>query len=190
MIIQVRGTSGSGKSTVMHEVMDKLGDWQAYYSPLFNNPYYYVLRKKPKGKTIILLGPYHIDGGGCDVMGKKSADRSAPAIYKLIEGLLEVDPSRIILCEGLILSEDVKWTSQMPDVKCLFLHTPLETCIDRIKKRRAKAGNKKPLNTDNTSKRVAVIERARKRLVDAGVFCRRASSTQATKIILDWIRNA
>jgi hypothetical protein len=75
----------------------------------------------------------------------------------------------------------------MLDVRVLFLVTDIEECIRRVKKRRKDAGNDKPLNEKNTRNRVATIERARVKLTEAGVYCRRATVEQAPKIILNWL---
>lgn len=176
LVIQVRGTSGSGKTTVMRKVTKALGKWKPIYVAKRKQPLYYELETKTYDLTV--LGHYEATCGGCDNIG------SARAVYELIQ---EVDAD-VILCEGLLLSEDVKWSSQLDDLRVLFLATDVETCIRQITNRRKEAGNDKPLNESNTRNRVAVIERARLRLLERGVLCRRASSDQAVGIILNWIR--
>jgi hypothetical protein len=171
MIIQIRGTSGSGKSTVMRQVMLTLGEWL---------PIRREGRKQPLGyqhADIVVLGHYESPCGGCDTIG------SARAVYTLIQ---ETD-APIILCEGLLLSEDVKWSSQLPDLRIIYLTTPLEQCITQIQQRRLAVGNSKPLNTDNTTHRVGVIERSRVKLGALGVCCRRCPPEQAVGIIIKWI---
>jgi cytidylate kinase len=174
MIIQIRGTSGSGKTTVMREVMKQF-QW---------NPRIVKGRKKPlwyqaKQMDLAILGHYEESAcGGCDTVG------SARQVYELIQ-TLNMD---VILCEGLLLSEDVKWARQMMDLRVIFLTTPLETCLERVAKRRETAGNDKPLNPANTTNRVATIERARVKLVELGVVCRRCTTEQASKLVLEWVR--
>lgn len=177
MIIQIRGTSGSGKTWVMRQVMNQLGPWKPQYTEGRRKPLYYsnVL-------GVAVLGHYEATCGGCDNIG------SAAQVYQLIQRL--TGNHRVILCEGLLLSEDVKWTSQLDDVRVIYLVTPIEKCIELIKQRRANAGNAKPLNEHNTRNRVAVIERSRVKLLDAGVLCRRVTANQAPKLIEGWISNA
>lgn len=192
MIIQIRGTSGSGKSTVMRAVMDHLGKWVPAVRSGRRNPLYYSRRtEKPcyHSESVTVLGHYNTTCGGCDTVG------SARAVYGLIQEIREGEKRRgwsnsVILCEGLLLSEDVKWSSQMPDLRCLFLTTSLERCLRQISGRRAEAGNDKPLNSANTENRVGTIERARLRLIEAGVKCLRCSSRQAPEIVLRWIDEA
>lgn len=173
MIIQVRGTSGSGKSTVMREVIAGLG---GKVKPVMRegrkNPLYYMI------DDIAILGHYESPCGGCDTVG------SARQVFDLLQ---EVE-ARIVLSEGLLLSEDTKWSKQLKDLWVVFLTTPVETCLERIRERRKKAGNNKPLSETNTRNRVAVIERARLKLVAESVICRRCSSNQAADVILNWIR--
>lgn len=180
MIIQLRGTSGSGKTTAMRKVMTDLGHWQAIHAPERKQPLYYFCRALPH---VLVLGHYEAACGGCDNIG------SAAKVYELAAGFHSAEPGRVILCEGLLLSEDTKWSLQMPDLRVIFLTTPVERCLENIRKRRAAAGNEKPLSESNTRNRVATIERARLKLSEAGKIVCRASADQAPRIVLKWIRN-
>lgn len=180
MIIQIRGTSGSGKSTVMRAVKDQLGEWNYALVEGRKQPLYYRTAGEP---DIVLLGHYESPCGGCDTIG------SARQVFELIQTFLDVHKSPIILCEGLLLSEDVKWSIQLKDngLRVYYLTTPPEKCLEQIKHRREIAGNLKELNTENTLNRIAVIERSRLRLKEAGVECVRCSASQATGLILKHI---
>lgn len=178
MIVQVRGTSGSGKSTVMRAVMMAMGDWQSVQITGRKRPLYYL--SASEWPLTAVLGHYESPCGGCDTVG------SAAAVYDLIQKVV-ANGAVNVLCEGLLLSEDVKWSSQLPDLKVIFLTTPLERCLRQIECRRATVGNDKPLNPDNTANRVAVIERARVKLLDRGITCRRASPEQAPRLIMEWL---
>lgn len=175
MILQIRGTSGSGKSTAMRWIMNHLGDWNGTFVPGRKQPLYYVHEEFP----IIVLGHYESPCGGCDTIG------SARAVYDLIQA---TQPTDLVLCEGLLLSEDVKWTSQMKEVRCIFLSTSLEECLKNVQKRRMEAGNEKPLNPSNTSNRVVTIERAKRRLEEAGVWCCYLSFEQTVDEVVEWVR--
>lgn len=178
MIIQIRGTSGSGKSTVMRTVMEHFpSGFQAMRREGRKQPLYYVSLGE---RIVTVLGHYETQCGGCDTIG------SARAVYDLISELPEAF-QRTILCEGLLLSEDVKWSSQLPNLRVIFLTTPLDRCLKQIEGRRHEAGNEKPLNPDNTSNRVQTIERARLKLEAKGVLCRRCPPEQAHEVIMKWI---
>lgn len=172
MIIQIRGTSGSGKTWVMKEFM-KDYSWIPQYEKGRKQP---LLYKTYLNKTsyLTVLGHYESPCGGCDTIG------SARQVFELIDTLPTGD---VIVCEGLLLSEDVKWVSQVDNVKILYLNTEVEKCISQIRDRRKAAGNDKPLKEHNTRNRVGVIERSRVRLIDLGVSCRRCSVQQAPKLI-------
>jgi hypothetical protein len=173
MIIQIRGTSGSGKSTVMRKVMDLVGVWEPVYKEGRKQPLYYT------SNGIVVLGHYNSPCGGCDTIG------SARAVFDLIKSI----DAKIIICEGLLLSEDVKWSSQLTDLRVIFLTTPLDQCLTWIAGRREKAGNDKPLNPSNTTNRVGVIERARMKLSLVGVQCSQCSAGKAPSVIISWIKN-
>ena len=173
MIIQIRGTSGSGKTTVMRQVMKEF-QWTPHYQEGRKKPLWY---KSNHG--VYLLGHYESACGGCDTIG------SARQVYNLIQE--QIPRGVTIICEGLLLSEDTKWSRQLPDLRVVFLTTSLGGCLERIMMRRKKAGNDKPLNPTNTTNRVKVIERARLKLESEGVLCCQALSVKAPQLILKWL---
>ena len=158
--------------------------WTGIGVPGRKKPLYYTLNGRMGSNLprVHVLGHYETACGGCDNIG------SAAKVYEMIQMLETLDSSdSIILCEGLLLSEDFKWTSQLPGVKVLFLNTSEEECLRRVKARRLAAGNEKELNPANTVNRLAVIARAKVKLIDAGIYCRTASSGQAPRIVLNWM---
>ena len=182
MIIQIRGTSGSGKTTVMREVMKGGGEWKKNYLEGRKKPISYV----SESGRVAVLGHYEATCGGCDNIG------SAPKIYDQYQAHSDY---QFVISEGLLLSEDTKWTKQLleegKEVRIIFLTTETEECLERVRKRRREAGNDKPLKEDNTRNRVGVIERARQKLLalsHPNLRIRRAPSTQASKILLNWIK--
>lgn len=198
MIIQVRGTSGSGKSTVVNKVMQAIGDWDKVYIPNRKRPLCYVSspgvlpklseawdkvhipnRKLP----IVVLGHYEIACGGCDTIG------SVPQVFAAMQSL-NFDYEHII-CEGLLLSEDVKWSLPYKDkLKAIFLTTPVDECLRRVVQRQNEKG-REPADPARVIRklttRVGTIERARLRLVAAGADCRRVNSDQAVKVVLGFL---
>lgn len=186
MIIQLRGTSGSGKTTAMKSVIDSLYNWNSYYVPKRKKPLWMVSDEFPH---VAVLGHYESPCGGCDTIG------SARQVYEVIDLLLP-ETITTVLCEGLLLSEDVKWTSQLVNhrlgkggVWCYFLNTPLDRCLANISLRRKSAGNEKEVDPKNTTNRVTTIERARLKLMEAGVNCRWTSPRQAPDVILNRLRS-
>jgi hypothetical protein len=224
MIIQVRGTSGSGKTTVVKQVMERWrkltrNDWEplciggiegvcktARTQPCYYGHNIVVYVNKVDSETVV-LGPYHTDCGGTDFIRKSNGGSGGvPTIYETIRS---IHFGRLI-AEGLLLSEDVKWTLQLredgeSDIRCLFLATDPEECLRRVQERQGDRGRE--VADEQTARamidgsgetreervrrklmtRVETIERARVRLVASGIYCRRVSSTQAVPIILRWL---
>jgi shikimate kinase len=146
LIVNLRGTSGSGKTTVArtfmdrypHETLTRAGkavgvrvDVTEFRAPLF------------------LIGTYNNVCGGLDTVPTQleGAQRAILA-YKYGH----------VLCEGLLVS-GVGPGGTMPreiiqaageNAVFAFLDTPLEVCIARVKTRREARGNTKPFNPANT----------------------------------------
>ncbi len=178
MIINIRGTSGSGKSTVMRRVMSEM-TLQPHSVPGRRNPLFYTARYRDR--RVAVLGHYESECGGCDTINSYST------LTQLIRDLTAKGES--ILMEGLLLSEDTKQTLSLgvEDLRVLFLTTPIERCLDNVKRRRLARGNNKPFNPTNTSRRVTTILRAREKLESAGVSCYSVSFHHAHKLILHWL---
>lgn len=182
MIIQVRGTSGSGKTYVMRRIMDCVGDWQAEYVPGRKRPLLYQTLEGSEWGKLVVIGSYEAVCGGGDTIG------SARAIFDLIQDVEQRLNPDVILCEGLLLSEDTKWSSQLQDLKVYYLSTPLERCLAQIQQRRLATGNEKELNPANTTNRVNVIERSRLKLEELRVWTRRCAADQCVRLILERLR--
>jgi hypothetical protein len=162
----------------MRQVLSALPPLVPIYIPKRKRPLYYA------GQGIIVLGSYETACGGADGIG------SARQVCELIHSLLEKEKPRIVLYEGLLASEDVLHSSKLPGLRVVYLTTPLETCLEQIVQRRKEAGNEKQLNPKNTTNRVAVIHRARIKLMQLGVPCYRCPASYAPKLILEWINDA
>lgn len=177
LVVQIRGTSGSGKTWVMKQIMASLGYWQSVMSPKGNFPLYNLSEN-----GVAVIGVYGKVDRGCDRLG------SAHTIYDLARSLLE-DQAEAVLAEGLLLSNDVKWTVQLRDfdLRVLFLSTPLDVCLRQLDSRREQSGNRRPLNPMVTCNRVRHIQSARTRLQDLGVWCPMVSPGQAVREILGWL---
>lgn len=163
----------------MREFMRRFSDdWREIFWEGRRNPIAY------ESKGVTVLGTYKTACGGCDGIG--SVRQVYDTIQRMFPTVEAITTAKIVM-EGLLLSEDTRWSLQLPDLRVLFLTTPLETCLAQIGSRRKAAGNDKPLNVENTSRRVAVIERARGKLIEAGVPCYRTTAKQAPGILLKWL---
>lgn len=184
LVIQIRGTSGSGKTTAMKQIMSNYVLAEKFVSGRKKPLYYFNI-----SRSLFILGHYESACGGCDNIG------SAAKVYDLIttisKGMTAKEP--VVVCEGLLLSEDVKWTLKLREdgfvVHPIFLTTSPEECVKRVIERRKQAGNDKPFNTDNTLNRVKVIERAYEKLSAQGFHLRKCRTEQAQVIVKSLIQS-
>ena len=151
MIIKVHGTSGSGKTTAVRNLMelgevDKIGDPKRPEA-------YRITNVNGVHRPIFVLGSYEGVCGGMDTISKV-ADQIA-----LIH---DYAPLGHVVYEGLLISTYYGALGQAMEQYgkehvWAFLDTPIDVCIERVKARRAAAGNTKPLNERNTRERIKPI---------------------------------
>lgn len=163
MIIKIHGTSGSGKTTIVRELMAmshlKTADLVNTQSGRVEG---HLMHLPDVMEPVIVLGPYGRSWcGGLDAVAgtlnhARLLHRYAGLGHVLYEGLLGSE------CYG----EMGKASEQYGDDHIFaFLDTPMEVCIERVKARRFEAGNVKPFNEDNTRNRGPKIERLKNRLL-------------------------
>lgn len=178
MIIQLRGTSGSGKTTAMRHIMETV-DWSAEYVEGRKKPAYYVSMGYDGCPPTAVLGHYENVCGGCDTF--KNYDQLLHAAR------LGHRDRLFVLMEGLMISDDVRQTVELhntlAEVRCYFLVTPLDVCIANVKKRRAGRGQGPAFNEEKLRNRAAQIERTIPRLREAGIPCRHVSCDQAVRLV-------
>lgn len=189
MIIKICGTSGSGKTWVMRQLIERLGPWLPQHVEGRKKPLWSISTKY----NVAVMGHYESVCGGCDNIG------SAPEVYKAILQVIEASKPRVkgvphVLSEGLLWSEDVKWSRELVeagyDVRSAYLATSAEKCLQQVGERQQERGAE-PIDPERVIRklttRVGTIERARLRLLNSGLVCRRCSSAQAVKIVSDWL---
>jgi hypothetical protein len=151
MLINLRGTSGAGKSTVVRNLMAQCGR-QPIYGALglcLPEAYHLVLPQ-----PAYVIGPYTTDCGGCD--------RILP--FALVPQLIErYAQGGHVIFEGLLMStcfgEVGRLLMARRDSRVMFLDTSLRVCIERVKARRAAAGNMRRLNSNLLAQKYATIAR-------------------------------
>lgn len=172
MIIQVRGTSGSGKSTIVRSVMALYPVREPIHEGRRKQPWGYHLRQGDEQQhagRLYVPGHYEIECGGMDTLPRLA--EAMPDV--LVEHELG---GRDVLMEGLLASEDVRHLLALREkmrhadsMLVIQLTTPIEECLAAIRERRARRGNSNPLSEKNTRNRVATIKRACARLTMEGV---------------------
>lgn len=185
-IINVRGTSGSGKSTIMRGVMRSAGYHQPHYEEGRKQPLFYTFMLPGRARPVALIGHYEGDCGGCDTIS--GLDRTFALIRRLhSEGFH-------VLFEGLLITAEVVRTAQLHQdglpLVVFGLSLPLEECLASVEgRRRAKAERlgrpaPPPLDPKNTESKHRGNVAACNRLRQAGVEVRWRGREEAAGEIL------
>jgi hypothetical protein len=143
-ILDIRGTHGSGKSWLVHQLLGKFHGQDLFESsdgpPA--RPIGYLL----PGLDVAVLGRYTHACGGCDRIGR------ADEVCRRIR--LFAAAHRHVVLEGILVSHTFQRYNalalemearQQPYYFC-FLDTPREVCIERVLARRRDRGADGPFN--------------------------------------------
>lgn len=175
-IVNIRGTSGSGKTTVVTRLME-------YWAALPGKEEWSQVQMQMAGKTrkvghdcgrVFVVGRYDATCGGCDTMSWKGAADDVCALV-----LARAQEQRVLF-EGLMVSgwgtgrlKDL-WEATGRNLHVIQLTTPLEECLASVQARRvaraaAKGEEAKPLNPENTTAKWHGTMRGSDLLIRAGV---------------------
>lgn len=187
MIINVRGTSGSGKSTIVqqlrklylftkpHHVGDiapmlsenaEANTWAELYPHLAKRkrPLFLELQHPRNEANLFVIGHYDTACGGCDTIAKKQFD----TVYDLVHRLARVGD---VLFEGLLVTAEIERALKLPkdDTQFVMLTTPLEECLAGIQARRDARGDTREVNPRNTISKFKAMDNVRRRLREGGM---------------------
>jgi len=175
MILNVRGTHGSGKSTIVQDILKKYVS--APIGPRPERPEGYKVTIPGLSKPLFVVGPYATQCGGCDAIQP----------YDLIWPRVEAYAIRgHVLFEGALVSSSVgnigrAMAARKKSCVVCFLDTPLEVCLYRIRQRRAAKGDTRPLDPKNTAVKHHAVEVSRPKLEDLGLRCVTLKHKTATR---------
>ena len=164
MIIQIRGTSGSGKTHLVKQVLTHYSQREDHFTTGRRRPLYTTWAGKAP-RRLTTLGHYDIPCGGADTISG----------FDTIFGLVNQaeDRGEDVLFEGLILTGDNKriiaCAKAHSNHLIVSLNTPLEVCLAQINARRAARGNNTPVSPVNTQKKWGEETRHRAKMISAGV---------------------
>lgn len=139
-IFDIRGTHGSGKSWLVHKLLETYGDCPQYDgSKLIGHDLTHI--------PVSIVGPYNRVCGGCDAI--KDPNEVGERVTSFARR------ARVVVFEGILVAHTFKRYSELADrlekqgheYVFLFLNTPEDECIRRVEERRKTKGNEKPLNT-------------------------------------------
>lgn len=162
-IVNLRGTSGAGKSTVVHTLLSMYQHQVVeHFGVRGNRPLVYELCLcSPKGTPsehprphLYVVGPYKTQCGGCDAITGYQ-DVLPPLLTKYAR-------KGDILFEGLLISGGYGsvgramgrlMTTGGHSTVFALLDTPLELCLERVNARRRARGVEEPVNPKNTEQK-------------------------------------
>lgn len=178
MIINPRGTSGSGKTWLVRQICDLYG-WnrrQMFHQQGRRQPIYYRLPHPFAGSDLYVLGHYETPCGGCDTIQKLDA------VYEYVENLSWFGD---VLYEGLLVSAEYNRAAELAqhrDLTVFELSTPLEACLANVNARRQARGKEEPVNPKNTESKHRGVARTCERLREAGAEVHFVSSGDALRM--------
>lgn len=194
-IINLRGTSGSGKTYIVLRLME-------HYK--VKVPVMMEGRKQPLGyrmefpgagtaeqpvdtglRPLFVMGHYeNPEGcGGCD-----NISYGLDFIYEKIYERVALGDN--VIFEGLIVASDVSRCIELKrhhELLVVGLDTPLNECITSVNERRAKRGKTDPVNPANTEKKFKALIPQRARFRDAGVDFRLLKRADALAACEDFL---
>jgi GTPase SAR1 family protein len=165
-ILSLRGTSGSGKTTVARKFIT---DYPTKTLPDPNKKkhwgYEVDLSSEGINEKLYVIGSYENTCGGTDGISTQE---------EIAERALAAHPRGHVLLEGLLLSKvgpnavTTKMLAPTGAYIAGYLDTPLQTCLDRVTARRKERGDDRPFNPDNTISAFKSTFAACKNLHDMG----------------------
>lgn len=172
MIINVRGTSGSGKTHLMKRVLALYsGSKLRFKQDGRRQPTGYLLGRgtdQPPGPSLFVPGHYEVACGGCDTLDG----------YETIYGMVREAHANghDVVYEGLLISGEstrpIALHQEGAPLHVIALSTPIDICIASINQRRwAKNPDKPPVKEKNTRAKLRAVELALIKMVDAGIPC-------------------
>lgn len=187
----LRGTNGSGKTFVARELL-RLTNAEpclffgkkvaAYKGLMFDQPFF-------------LIGSYETQCGGCDTIS------SVAQVAELLRLLMtnndddavfdHYSNSGIVFFEGLMISHMLGTVGAMQNRLgknynvLSFLDTPLETCIERVRRRRFERGDERPFDPRNIIKDHPRVASCMVNAVKAGYRVRTVEHENALQNVLN-----
>lgn len=186
MIINISGTSGSGKSMIARQIMALYTRVEPLMAPPRKRPAGYTCFRR-NGKKLFVLGHYETDCGGCDTLANYFGDEGMlTGIYNWVRAAH--GPNTDVVYEGLIVESDVRRCAKLYEdgfpLVVLSIDISLEDCLQSVRDRREAKGNFKELNPKNTKAKFTQARRKRERLLEAGVDCRFQNRDESVKLAM------
>jgi hypothetical protein len=190
-VINIRGTGGSGKSTLVRRVMELYASHAYIPETGRRQPIASLHTRGHNDRALFVPGHYNTACGGCDTI--KTPDQ----VYSLVNDA--VDRGVDVLYEGIMVMDDTRraielhqrlenqnaihgFTQPRHRLHVVYLTTPIEVCLAGINERRwERMGPEKykPVNPKNTTDRAKRAEAGLLKLEAAGVAVHRLDRAAA-----------
>lgn len=185
MIIQLRGTSGSGKTHLVKEIMKLYEKRKPVFSQGRKRPIAYRLSDTKCPKELAVIGHYETACGGCDTIS--TPGKSYEIIFNQIKR--NALDGRSVLFEGLLISGDLNWTASLKELGIplliIELTVPLEECLKSVNNRRRNRLENKgkeftPVKPQNTKAKFKLCQKVCEKLEkDYGISVERLNREEA-----------
>lgn len=185
MIINIRGTSGSGKSTIVKYLMSRYEQIEKIHTEGRRQPIAYVCTREGS-VPLAVIGHYETPCGGCDTIS------STDEIFRLVRQFDNAGCD--VVFEGLLISADVIKTVHLAqgnrDLTVLALtEVPIEACLAGVNHRRRQRmkDSYTPVKEKNTRQKHRGVANSVKRLEAEGVLvweCTRETALEAAVKVL------
>lgn len=162
-VLNLRGTNGSGKSSIAHRLLElPHKELTLAWNPANSKPVIGYQVQMPLGVTIvkvIVVGPYRTQCGGCDAIPTQDL------VCAAVERAAELSP--YVFFEGLLVSGIYQRYYQLAKTVrkrrrkfvWAILQTPLEECLRRVYAR----NGGKPIKEELVAMKLAGIESAERK---------------------------
>ena len=173
VIINPRGTSGSGKTELVRRILAEYGwrrdrhDAWDLNEPIFRtgraHPFAYRLQHPGDGRPLVVVGHYQVTSGGCDTI--RAQDGGLPEVMRFAGDF--ASGGHDVIIEGLRLSSDVEMSARLAAAHCLHifqLSTPLARCVENLVVRRRAGASSRPAIERITTEEQTPVEDACERL--------------------------
>jgi hypothetical protein len=186
IIVNIRGTNGSGKSSAVRALMKHLGKPRAF---LFDDKEAgYRFKRTP---PIFVLGKYKTACGGLDA--SFSYKGAADDVLLCLDLLAEKGH---VVCEGVVAMSSYGFErltcfadaqkAKGNNVIFALLDTPPELCVKRVRERRKVAENIAPFDPEKLLDKFVSLVRTQEQLQKAGYDARILPHEEPLQTLLRW----
>ena len=187
-VVAIKGTNGSGKSTVVRALLDRLGK----QSILRVNSKEAGYRCRYEDGSLFVLGKYKTAVCG----GLDSSFSYGGAADDLLLCIEKLAGQGHIVCEGVIAitSYGHERMTRFADKlkrrghRMIFarIDTPAELCVERVKQRRREAGNTRPFDPAKLLDKYQSILKSQEQLLAGGYDARILPHEEPLQTLLRW----